>query len=157
MARKKSTLEGRATINETKRRLARRAYAKDPRKVLDKWYARQARKAGYKGDFSAMMNDKYDLQEGRCPYCGDLIGDKRREDNPDNPYEDEHCWPDSDGGLWDETNMVAACQLCNGKKHSKDPRDWFADDPDRLTTFLKVHGPLEAAWFIEMMEATDEV
>jgi 5-methylcytosine-specific restriction endonuclease McrA len=131
-------------------------YAADPQKYRDLFAARRARKAGYKGDFNEMMNLKYDHQEGQCPYCGDLIGDRRREDNPDNPYQDEHVWPDSDGGLWDETNMVAACEHCNKAKHDKDPREWFTEEPSRLETFLAVHGPLEADWFVEMMKTLEE-
>lgn len=149
----RATPQGREKSRAAARRACAKGYAVNPRKYQDRITARLARKAGFEGDFDAMMNDKYDLQEGQCCYCPDLIVDKRATPpNTPGTYEDEHVIADSKGGRWDETNMVCACQPCNSSKGDMDPQEWFAQDPRRLTIFLRVHGPLDAEWFQAMMK-----
>ena len=146
----RSTPEGREASNVT----ARKTYANNRQKYIDKSSDRQARKHGYMNDeeFSAMMKIIFERQGNLDCYTGDELLDKRATPpNTPGQYEDEHVWPESDGGAWDETNMACAGQSVNGSKHDKDPRDLFTEHPEYLENFLKIRGPLDAIWFTEMV------
>lgn len=45
----------------------------------------------------------------RCRYCGDLTG----------PFQADHVYPESKGGITCAENLVTACRRCNNTKHSK--------------------------------------
>lgn len=54
-----------------------------------------------------------------CAYCGGRAAkDFRLED-----MQCEHILPESRGGAWSWTNMVAACADCNGKKAARTPEE----------------------------------
>ncbi len=57
-------------------------------------------------------------QDNKCRYCGDSIVNK---------YEVDHIVPLSRGGSNDLSNLVIACQPCNGSKHNKLISEWRPD------------------------------
>lgn len=61
------------------------------------------------------MRDTVSAREGRlCTYCGDTNG----------PFDHDHIFPVSRGGLNDPSNLTLACASCNRSKGAKTLREW---------------------------------
>jgi 5-methylcytosine-specific restriction endonuclease McrA len=60
---------------------------------------------------------KYELQQGKCFYCGKDLGDE---------YHTDHRIPLFRGGSNWPQNIVVACPLCNQKKATSMPEDFIA-------------------------------
>lgn len=74
---------------------------------------RRARKKNAGGSHtSSEIKWLYDLQHGRCVYCGVCLGEK---------YHVDHIVPISKGGRNDLANLQILCQRCNDRKSNKMP------------------------------------
>jgi 5-methylcytosine-specific restriction endonuclease McrA len=60
----------------------------------------------------------YELQQGKCPCCGDLLG---------SDYHLDHIMPLALGGSNTDENMQLLRRRCNSQKHSKHPIDFMQE------------------------------
>jgi 5-methylcytosine-specific restriction endonuclease McrA len=72
----------------------------------------------------------------KCAYCGAV----------NVPLIVEHVVPKAKGGTNRLSNLTVSCRKCNGKKGTKDLREFLANDPKRLATVLaNLEKPLKGA------------
>lgn len=79
---------------------------------------RRARKKGNGGKLSKGLFDKlFKLQKGKCACCKTNLTKVK--------VHMDHVIPIAKGGLNIDSNIQLLCQLCNQKKHAKDPIDFM--------------------------------
>lgn len=89
----------------------------NPEKARHAWRRRRAVQRGAQGKHSWLdVANRYEAQQGRCWWCGVLVGDA---------YEVDHAIPLARGGTDGPENIVIACRLCNRMKKDKLPHEFI--------------------------------
>lgn len=78
------------------------------------------------GNWKKLRQFVFERDNYTCQYCGDKKG----------PFEADHIFPKSRGGLDTIVNLVCACRECNRSKHDKTPEEWggikrWQDQPNK--------------------------
>ena len=87
-----------------------------------------------KAKISPLIRETVLFRDGhRCRYCG----------STDGPFEIDHVYPESKGGVTSTDNLVTACLTCNRRKSAKigiwpKPIGYFLDDPRRQSVSLAI-------------------
>lgn len=77
----------------------------------------RARQFGAEGEHTITdVKRQYEAQEGKCYYCGVVVGDT---------YHVDHIVPLSRGGTDNPDNLVISCPRCNQRKNNRTPDEWL--------------------------------
>lgn len=106
-------------FNEYARKQRLKNPAKTKRMEAVKSAKRRALEKSATGSFtSSDLKMKYEIQNGKCFWCGAELGDG---------YHADHVVPLSRGGSNSSDNIVISCSNCNQRKHNKMPEDWIME------------------------------
>lgn len=77
----------------------------------------RARQFGAEGTHTIEdVKRQYEAQDGKCYYCGAVVGDT---------YHVDHIVPLSRGGTDNPDNLAISCPLCNQRKGDRTPDEWL--------------------------------
>lgn len=111
-----------AAYPERRREQSRRRRAENPEKSRLYVWTRLARLAGAEGSHTvAEKAELYELQDGRCGYCGIPVSRKIKGD-----AHLDHMVPITRGGSNYIENLLYACGFCNRSKHNRTIQEWQA-------------------------------